>query len=373
MRKYLLSALIILLSGCSSGLSVEGVLPKLESKQAKVAELEISDQEIGLYPFRDDDTDLWGFLDAQGNIAIEAKFSELKYFTQGVAAVNYEGQWGFINYLGQFVVEPKYLKVADFSDNKTAPVGTYEQSYYIDRRGKKAIVPKQDYAGILPYSEGLAGVQSHNNKWGFIDEEGNEVIKTKFDLVTPFSDGLALVRIGYKYTYIDKSGKLVFPVESSYGTKFKDGRALADGDDGHKILASNGEVVKILNKMNPDPRCDSQKGYSEGLLGIRFLPLGVTESLTSRLRMKCGFVDRDGNVVIEAKFDEVGQFIDGLAGVKIGSKHGYIDKNGNVVIEAKFDKVSNFHKGLATVSEPPLVPYGYINQQGEYVWKSVEF
>lgn len=78
-------------------------------------------------------------------------------------------------------------------------------------------------------------------------------------------------------------------------------------------------------------------------------------------------------MVISPQFDEVGQFIEGVAGVKIGSKYGYIDKEGNTVISPQFDKISNFNKGLAVVTEPPLVPQGYINQQGEYIWKSVNF
>ncbi|MGK7938136.1 MAG: WG repeat-containing protein [Xenococcaceae cyanobacterium] len=52
---------------------------------------------------------------------------------------------------------------------------------------------------------------------------------------------------------------------------------------------------------------------------------------------------------------------------------GFLDAQGNTVIEPKLAQASSFNKGLAVVKEPPLVPYGYINQQGEYVWKSVEF
>lgn len=279
MKNYFLSGLIILLSGCSSGLSVEGSLPQqqeqeVEQAQAVEQQPEISDLNIGLYPFMDDDTKLWGFIDAQGSVAIAPQFDELKdgSFDQGVAPVSIDGKWGFINYVGEFVVEPKYSSVAEFSDNKTAPVMLDEQSFYIDRRGKKVIVPKQDYVGILPFSEGLAGVQSYNDKWGFIDEQGNEVIETKFDKVTPFSEGLAMVRIGYKYTYIDQTGKLLFSTEFSYATEFKGGRALVDGKNSYLIVNSNGEVVKDLKNKNPDPSCDSQKGYSEGLLGLRFPP-----------------------------------------------------------------------------------------------------
>lgn len=117
----------------------------------------------------------------------------------------------------------------------------------------------------------------------------------------------------------------------------------------------------------PASRCGSFDGYSEGLLGLYFVPKG------RRIFRKCGFVDKDGNIAIDAQFDETGQFNGGLAPVKIDGKWGYIDRQGNTVIEPKFAQAGSFNKGLAVVKEPPLVPVGYINQQGEYVWKSVEF
>lgn len=40
-------------------------------------------------------------------------------------------------------------------------------------------------------------------------------------------------------------------------------------------------------------------------------------------------------IVIPAKFDEVGSFADGLAWVRLGDEHGYIDKAGNFVWKAK--------------------------------------
>ncbi|MEG1700059.1 MAG: WG repeat-containing protein, partial [Alistipes sp.] len=47
---------------------------------------------------------------------------------------------------------------------------------------------------------------------------------------------------------------------------------------------------------------------------------------------KRGFVDKNGTVVIPLKYDDVGNFREGLAGVRLNGKYGYIDKNGTVVI-----------------------------------------
>ncbi len=358
MKKFFLSALIILFSGC-------GFRP------------EISDQELALYPFQDNNTKLWGFIDEEGKISIEAEFEEASVFRQGLANVKIDGNWGLINHLGQIVVKPEYLTIKEFADNKTALVIDSDFKYFhIDRRGKKVIVPKKEYVSMMPFSEGLAAVEGQNEKWGFVDEEGEEVIETKFEAVGAFSNGIAQVNISeFSFfifnTYINKEGKLLFQPELDEATQFSEGRAFIRIDGKLKLIGDKGQVIKELS-MALSSKCNTDSiamGYSEGLMGMKFAPGGKV----SKWYNKCGFIDRDGNIVIDAQFREARQFNEGLAAVKIGDKWGYIDRQGNMVIEPKFAEAGSFDKRLAVVSEPPLIPWGYINQQGDYVWKSVEF
>ena len=59
-------------------------------------------------------------------------------------------------------------------------------------------------------------------------------------------------------------------------------------------------------------------------------------------------------------------FSDGLISKKMDNKFGYVDINGNIVIEFRFDNQSRFSEGLAPVCESYGL-YGYINTRGEYV------
>ncbi|MCS7150786.1 MAG: WG repeat-containing protein [Endomicrobia bacterium] len=43
---------------------------------------------------------------------------------------------------------------------------------------------------------------------------------------------------------------------------------------------------------------------------------------------KWGFCDKNGNIVIDCKYDYADYFSEGLARVKLGDKWGYIDKSG---------------------------------------------
>jgi hypothetical protein len=62
-----------------------------------------------------------------------------------------------------------------------------------------------------------------------------------------------------------------------------------------------------------------------------------SDRLLARIKMagsgKNGYIDKAGKVVIEPRFDVVGEFSEGLAVVSIGGKWGYIDKTGKYVWE----------------------------------------
>ncbi|EAJ6136156.1 WG repeat-containing protein [Campylobacter lari] len=64
---------------------------------------------------------------------------------------------------------------------------------------------------------------------------------------------------------------------------------------------------------------------------------------------KWGLLDSYGKIAIEPKFNDVTNFSEGLAGVKLNDKWGFIDKNDKVVIKPKFDDAWGFSKGLAEV------------------------
>ncbi|MFZ2901016.1 MAG: SUMF1/EgtB/PvdO family nonheme iron enzyme [Saprospiraceae bacterium] len=62
--------------------------------------------------------------------------------------------------------------------------------------------------------------------WGFADEKGNEFIKPRFQVVTPFdSSGLALVKENAKYGWIDREGRTKIAFEYDEAKMFAGGKA----------------------------------------------------------------------------------------------------------------------------------------------------
>jgi serine/threonine protein kinase len=80
---------------------------------------------------------------------------------------------------------------------------------------------------------------------------------------------------------------------------------------------------------------------------------------------KYGFIDSKGNWVIQPKFDCVNDFINGLAKAQLNEKCGFIDTLGNWVIQPKFSSLRNFNEGLAVAELNNK--YGFIDTMGNWV------
>jgi len=71
---------------------------------------------------------------------------------------------------------------------------------------------------------------------------------------------------------------------------------------------------------------------------------------------KFGFVDASGQFKIPATFDEALSFSEGLAAVSIGGKWGFIDTAGKIVIKPKFDAAFYFREGVGVARSNELRP-----------------
>ena len=69
---------------------------------------------------------------------------------------------------------------------------------------------------------------------------------------------------------------------------------------------------------------------------------------------KWGFIDESGKVMGSVKWDEINNFSDGMAMVRLydrskGSLWGFIDEQGNQIGDVCWSQVNSFSNGLAAV------------------------
>lgn len=81
------------------------------------------------------------------------------------------------------------------------------------------------------------------------------------------------------------------------------------------------------------------------------------------------FVDIYGNHISQEKFQDAGDFYNGIAAVKKGNKWGFIDSSGNIIIDYKYDSVDlGFHEGIVAVKLSDK--WYFVDQQGNLAWET---
>jgi hypothetical protein len=78
---------------------------------------------------------------------------------------------------------------------------------------------------------------------------------------------------------------------------------------------------------------------------------------------KCGFMNVDGEQIIEATYDYVGAFKDGLASVVINEKYGFVDKLGRLQIPCEYESATEFNEGRSVVEREGK--YGMIDRNNK--------
>ena len=281
-----------LLSGCSSGGS---------SGAGETAKL--------LVPVKTTKKEKWGLASLGGEVKAQDEWENMPSFGKD-NIVRVEVQDGKFRY---YSVQDKVKEINDvlyksgsvFSEGLAAVVLEDQWITFIDTEGKlkldlKALDGKSVEAAKT-FHEGLAAFQSSNGFWGYVDKQGQVVIKPQFVVANSFSGGMARVEVDEE----DENGNSarlagVVDPKGTWIAKPRAGRDYAE-------FGSEGKI-----------------GYSEDN--------GNT----------WGFINVQGEVVIKPRSDRsgVGPFRNGYANFKEGKFWGILNEKGEVVVRPKYDALS---------------------------------
>lgn len=235
----------------------------------------------------------------------------------------------------------------------------------IDKVTPQLTKATKKYDELFIFHEGLAKVRK-NDKYGFIDKLGQEIIPCKYDKAQEFENGISIVTIDNKEGVINQHGETLIPLIYEKIFDFgKDSTTIARLDGKEGIINIYGEVIIPFEY--------EECGYfHEGLAHVKKNGL-------------YGFINRNNEIIIPCVYDEVDIFSEGLAAVEKNYKWGYIDTIGNVVIPFQ-EGLSRraFESGLSTISRTsdnfnwntfisnpsgdlPIFEWAFINKKGEVV------
>jgi hypothetical protein len=162
-----------------------------------------------IHAFVDGETNLWGYMDKDGNILAEAIFQEIHPFCEGRAVVKLDGKYGYVNEYGELFIEAEYDMAYGFTEGM-ARVLSGRRYGFIDDGGNLLIDCKYVMAG--DFGNGLAAVRAFGGEYNYIDAHGEIVISGDFADAGKFSQGYAPVqdKVKGRYRYIDTMGNTVF-------------------------------------------------------------------------------------------------------------------------------------------------------------------
>ena len=307
----------------------------------------------------------WGFLAADGSIAIAAKFEHVGPFGRNVdlAPAKLEGRWGYIGRDGEFVIAPQFDNARSFYWQRIAAVQQGDKWGLIDGEGNWVVRPRFDR---IPHPSNDAPFPVEiDGKWGYLSADGRMVIEPKFDAITEamtFREGLVNVHVGDKMGFVDERGEVVIQPKYDVASPFDHGVATVQNDDDCGYISKSGEFLV------PFGRYDICHHFFGPLARV-----GRKEQVRNRNEIWWGAIDLQGREIIPVgRFDSIDVFHDGLAAVEKDGKGGYVDGEGELVIPLGHQGIRGgraFSFGLAPAvgGRGARWQWGYIDRHGDWV------
>jgi len=206
----------------------------------------------------------------------------------------------------------------------------------------------------------LVEVQNPDYTYSYKDQKGNIIINNVSQRLI-FDNGVATIEQNGKFGIIDNTGKYLIEPVYDYMSNFQDGMCAFFIDDLNgnvKIGYYNTKAEIAIEPRPADVKQNSGYTYDYNFYnGIAMYRHPET--------YKYGFIDKNGDFIVEPIYEWAEPFKGNLAPVTKGDKYGYINKKGDLILPYKYVFADAFSDGLAAVYNGST--WGYIDETGHYV------
>lgn len=247
----------------------------------------------------------WGYITRTGAVKIPYGFSMASEFREGIALVKtLDGVYSYINASGDILFTSPFDY--SFAPHEGAICGVSADGLYgyADTAGHILIPAKYEMA--FDFHEGYAAVKS-DGKWGYITTYGDYSVLPVYDNATDFSGGYAVCRLSEKYGIINTKGAKTSSFTFDY---------IAPADDSGRFPAKKGDI--------------------------------------------CGYIDANGNWLLQTEYDFCYKFTNGVARVYKDGLWGYINEAGTQIVPPTFIDCGEYHEGVAPFSTDGML-WGYLS------------
>lgn len=295
---------------------------------------------------------LYGLIKEDGSFLGKADYQALSFRKEGYFLFSKEGKVGIINKKGEEVWIENLNSNTSKLSLKGGDIYLFEKSKYnriirptsslsnTFRFLKKYEIPiifefprpshKPQPFKFLTYQEGLTPFVGKNYQVGFMNEDFQIIVPPKYDYVSNYKNGYAIVALDNKLGVIDKAGNMVIPLG------FSSARSISPTTKGDKFIIVSDKGSTVVDIHN---RVLFQSPYY-----IYYLFDGLFATLNKDF--KYGVVDSQGKIVLPHKYNGILKF----------------DKNKGVAYQNKGSHPASPIRALAPQYE--TTEYIYFNNKG---------
>ena len=196
--------------------------------------------------------------------------------------------------------------------------------------------------------------EKDTKKWGFINKNGEFIIKPQFDGVGDFNkDEMAIIWNNDKYGVIDINGDYIVKPSYTYIVDIYDGTIIAQNKE-HSYVFINKEGKIILE--------------SKGIIGAFSEGLAQFSDTVNWENMRYGYVDILGKVVIPPQYLSATNFNNAKALVKVDdNSFAIINNKGNLLNKINEDIVGEISEDILIYRDNSTHNEGYMTLDGKKI------
>lgn len=267
---------------------------------------------------------------------IYGTYSYLSQVYNNSVVYEQDGSYGLIDTAGEHIIEGVYQGIMHVSVDSEWIYVMEEENYFVnDDENRVAIIP-EGYIIEGIYSEGQV-VANKDGKYGYLDENLDEVCEFQWDDLTAIADGYGAAKSGEKWALIEDDGELI----TDY---IYDDIAISEMG-----FCSLNKV--FLVEQNGTWIMVNQKGETVGTETFTAVQAFISDEYAAvQQDGKWGYVNDDGEIIIEAQYDEAQSFQAEMAGVLVDGLWGYIDMENRLLLTGTFEECTPVsEEGVASV------------------------
>lgn len=271
----------------------------------------------GIAAVQDLSSGLWGYIDETGSYVIEPIYYGAYPFSEGMAAVNIDGNWGFIDIEGNLVIEPMYQSIYFRYNN--SPVAGFEDEYaFVKLDSKYVLINKK-------------GELVREIDW----REGRKKDNQRYTLNRTISNSLSEC-VDCEVSCEEASGY-------NYTQKY---HLMCNREDNKQIyiMDENGKIIVNINQIKG---YDEKNCFVEGITEEHIFVKRIINKITTM-----AVFDYKGNVLIDYRYKYLGP----LQGEKFVVANRADDSS--VLLDMSGQEIRNWSKGYFVVAKYNE-PYGY--------------